>query len=104
MQPSNRINNRSVPYNTEAEVYVLGSVLIDNNIIDTLTGKLTTTDFYDPRNQYIYQAMLNIRNKKDMPPINILNVIEELKLLKYNDIENINAYLVEMVDAVPSTA
>ena len=27
-------NKRTVPYNTEAEMYVLGSIIIDNKIID----------------------------------------------------------------------
>ena len=32
-QKNEVIYNRSVPYNTEAEIYVLGSVFIDNKII-----------------------------------------------------------------------
>lgn len=94
--------NRSVPFNTEAEIYVLGSIFIDNKIIDGLIGKLSDVDFYDERNGFIYRAMVNLRNNQVQ--IDLLTVIEELKRLNYADVENINKYLVEIVDDVPSTA
>ena len=96
------IYNRSVPFNTEAEVYVLGSIFIDNRIIDGLIGKLADTDFYEPRHTVIYRAIVNLRNNGY--PIDVLSVVEELKRLNYNDVENISNYLVEIIDSVPSTA
>ena len=73
------IYNRSVPFNTEAEVYVLGSIFIDNRIIDGLIGKLADTDFYDPRHTMVYRAMVNLRNNGLL--IDVLSVVEELKRL-----------------------
>ena len=103
MAPKNEvIYNRSVPYNTEAEIYVLGSVFIDNKIIDGLIGKLVEDDFYEPRHTMIYRAMVNLRNNGNK--IEILAVVEELKRLNYADIQNVSNYLVEIVDSVPSTA
>ncbi len=96
------IYNRSVPFNTEAEVYVLGSIFIDNRIIDGLIGKLADTDFYDPRHNMIYRAMVNLRNNGHL--IDVLSVVEELKRLNYSDVANISDYLVEVIDSVPSTA
>lgn len=96
------IYNRSVPFNTEAEVYVLGSVFIDNRIIDGLIGKLADTDFYDPRHTMVYRAMINLRNNGLL--IDVLSVVEELKRLNYADVANISNYLVEIIDSVPSTA
>ena len=96
------IYNRSVPFNTEAEIYVLGSIFIDNKIIDGLIGKLEDVDFYDPRNAVIYRAMVNLRNNGN--PIDVLSVVEELKRLNYNDVPNISNYLVEIIDSVPSIA
>ena len=40
-------NNRSVPYNTEAEIYVLGSAFLDNQLVSGYIGKLVEDDFYD---------------------------------------------------------
>ena len=96
------IYNRSVPFNTEAEVYVLGSIFIDNKIIDGLIGKLEDIDFYDQRNVMIYRAMVNLR--KSGGQIDVLSVVEELKRLNYNDVPNISNYLVEIIDSVPSIA
>ncbi len=101
-QRDSRNFNRSVPYNTDAEMYVLGSIFIDNKIIDSLTGKINDTDFYDERNQFIYRAMTNLYNNGNV--INLINVEEELKRLNYADIDNISNYLVEIVDSVPSIA
>ena len=96
------VYNRSVPFNTEAEVYVLGSIFIDNKIIDGLIGKLADTDFYEPRHVMIYRAMVNLRNSGNQ--IDVLSVVEELKRLNYNDVPNISNYLVEIIDSVPSIA
>ena len=96
------VYNRSVTFNTEAELYVLGSIFIDNKIIDGLIGKLADTDFYEPRHVMIYRAMVNLRNNGN--PIDVLSVVEELKRLNYNDVPNISNYLVEIIDSVPSIA
>ena len=96
------IYNRSVPFNTEAEVYVLGSIFIDNKIIDGLIGKFVDEDFYEPRHVMIYRAMVNLRNNGNL--IDVLSVVEELKRLNYSDANNISNYLVEIIDSVPSTA
>ena len=55
-------SNRSVPYNSEAEIYVLGSAFIDNRLISGYIGKLTENDFFDERNKLIYRAMCNLFN------------------------------------------
>ena len=49
---------RSVPFNHEAEAYVLGSILIDNNLMNTVIGKLDARDFYDENHKIIYEAMV----------------------------------------------
>lgn len=96
------IHNRSVPFNTEAEIYVLGSVFIDNNIINSLLGKIDDTDFYDKRNVMTYKAMKNVHASGVL--IDVLTVVEELKRLNYEDVDNMIPYLTSMIDSVPSTA
>ena len=54
---------KTTPYNAEAEIYVLGSVIIDNRIMGLLAGKIYPNDFYDERNQQIYEAMLSLHNR-----------------------------------------
>lgn len=95
-------NNRSVPYNSEAEIYVLGSAFIDNRLISGYIGKLTENDFYDERNKLIYRAMCNLFNREQK--VEIITVTEELKRLGANVDENFRLYLLDLIDAVPSTS
>lgn len=95
-------NNRSVPFNIEAEMYVLGSAFIDNRLLSGYVGKLTDKDFFDKRNQKIYQAMVNLFNQQKK--VELITVTEELKRLNVNVDENFRVYLLDLIDAVPSTA
>lgn len=95
-------NNRSVPYNTEAEVYVLGSAFLDNQLVSGYIGKLVEDDFYDNRNKLIYRAMTNLYNQNKK--IEIITVTEELKKYGANVDDNFRVYLIDLVEAVPSTA
>lgn len=53
---------KNVPFNLEAEQSVLGSVLIDNNVLRTIADELSVSDFYDLKNQLIFQSMKNLDN------------------------------------------
>lgn len=94
--------NRSVPYNTEAEIYVLGSAFIDNTLVSGYIGKLKEEDFYETRNQLIYKAMCNLF--KNNQRIEIITVVEELQRLGTNVDETFRVYLLDIMDAVPSTS
>ena len=94
--------NRSVPYNSEAEIYVLGSAFLDNKLISGYIGKLVEDDFYDNRNKLIYRAMVNLFNQNQK--IELITVTEELKRLGVNFDENFRVYLLDIIDSVPSTA
>ena len=95
-------NNRSVPYNTEAEIYVLGSAFLDNQLVSGYIGTLVEDDFYDERNTLIYRAMTNLYNQNQK--IEIITVTEELKKFGTNVDEGFRVYLLDLVEAVPSTA
>ena len=45
------------PSNLDAEVYVLGSVMLDNTIMASLRGKLKPTDFFLAVHRRIYEVM-----------------------------------------------
>ena len=83
-------NRRTVPYNVDAEIYVLGSAFIDNRLLSGYIGKLTENDFYDERNQAIYRAMINLFNQGKK--VEIITVVEELKRLGVNVDEAYRVY------------
>ena len=93
---------RSVPYNNDAEMYVLGSVLLENNVMNQLLGKLFPEDFYNPQNKAIYQAMLTLFNNSEK--IESVSVVEQLVRDKVANAEDYKRYLIELIDLIPSTS
>ena len=95
-------NKRTVPYNTEAEMYVLGSIIIDNRIMHLVGGKLSDSDFYDEQNTLIYRAINSLYNHDQS--IEPLTIIDEMRRLKIEVKEDLQEYILELVDNVPSTS
>ena len=50
------------PSNIDAEVSVIGSMLIDNSLIDSVSEVLTREDFYSTANQNIFGVILDVYN------------------------------------------
>lgn len=94
--------NRSVPYNNDAEMYVIGSILIENNIMNSLIGKLGANDFYNPQNATIFKAMLTLFNNSEK--IETVSVIEQLQRDKVSNLDQYKTYLLELLDIIPSTS
>ena len=90
----------SVPYNNDAEMYVLGSVLLENNVMNQLLGKLNPEDFYNPQNAAIYKAMLTLFNNNEK--IESVSVVEQLIRDKVANVEDYKHYLIELIDLIPS--
>ena len=65
------------PQNLEAEESVLGALMIDKNAIVRVADLLVPSDFYNPGNSFIYQAILKLYEKNQ--PIDILTVTSTLK-------------------------
>ena len=89
-------------YNNTAERYVLGSILIDNTVMNGVSGKLLEEDFYNEDNRKIYRAMSNLFKQES--PITILVVLEELKRIEVDLSIDAKEYLMGVVDEVPTTA
>ena len=93
---------QNVPYNLESEQAILGCVLIDNEIMVSLSDEMKVQDFYDRRHQIIYTAMLNIY--KNQMQIDFTTLIAELQI-KNQLVEAGGAvYLSSLIDAVYTTA
>jgi len=63
MNEERRREGRVPPYSAEAEEAVLGSVLLNNDVIAELRGILTPGDFYVETNRRIYEAILELAPK-----------------------------------------
>ncbi len=93
---------RVPPQNVDAEKSVLGSVMIDPNAIYVVMDVLRPEDFYTGKNGIIYEAMLELNEKKE--PIDILTLSARLTEKKQLDSIGGKAYLSELVNSVPTAA
>jgi replicative DNA helicase len=68
------------PQNQEAEVSVLGAILLSEQALDGLLidVKLRPEDFYRQRHRLIFGAMIRLKEKTEPEPIDVLTVCEEL--------------------------
>ena len=93
------IQQKTQPFNIEAEISVLGSMLLDNEAINLVTEILRTDNFYKTSHQYIFDTIVNLYNKNNAVDLVILK--DELK--KQSLLEKIGGaeYLMELEESVP---
>ena len=53
----------SLPSSIEAEMYVLGSILLDNSLIKSARGRILIDSFSNAINQDIYATMCKLDDK-----------------------------------------
>jgi len=76
-------NLDQLPSNIEAEQALIGSILINNDVIDETSQILNTASFYDPAHQKIYDVIKILNNKGMVAnPITLKNFFEKDNLLK----------------------
>jgi replicative DNA helicase len=90
------------PQNTDAEASLLGAVLIDSDAIVKIADSMSPADFYDARHQHIYDAIVNLYEKRQ--PIDVLTLSDQLKNMGYLDMIGGPAYLTELTNFVPTAA
>ena len=70
--------NQEIPSNIEAEQHLLGSVLVNNDIIDEIANIINSEKFYDPIHIKIYEVIENLNNKGMVAnPITLKNYFEK---------------------------
>lgn len=94
--------NRRMPQNLDAEMAVLGTAFIKEDIIDKLCDELTVEMFYNLAHQKIFQAIRELREKK--VPLDITTISDELK--NKNELDAIGGieYLSEIISSVATAA
>lgn len=90
-----------IPRNIEAEQAVLGSVLIDDEVLDTVLEILTTEDFYRKSHRIIFETMIGLQNeRKSIDSITITDkLLKEKKLAEVGGI----AFITALANTVPTT-
>ncbi len=77
----NKAENKQ-PCNIEAEQALLGSILVNNDIIDEISNTIKSYIFFDPAHIKIYDVILNLNNKGMIAnPITLKNFFEKDNML-----------------------
>lgn len=93
---------RTLPHNIEAEQSVIGSIFLDNRVINTVADQLDVNDFFFEKHKKIYSVIIELFNQdKD---IDTTTIVDELKKRDQIDITGGIKYMVELSEIVPTTA
>lgn len=97
---ANKVN--TMPFNLDAEMALLGCILIDNEIIPDLDDKLSEEDFYVDAHKYIITGIHNVFNSKK--PVDLVTLSDELTIEGTLEKAGGIAYITELVQFTPSAA
>jgi replicative DNA helicase len=92
------------PHNEEAEASVLGAILLTEQALDgvLLEVGLRPEDFYRPRHQLIFRAMIRLKEKAEPDAVDALTVSEDLRRAGELDRAGGEAYLHSLPTVVPA--
>ena len=91
---------RTLPQSIEAEICVLGAMILDNEVVSLVVPILNKQSFYKTVHQELFQIIIDLYDKGI--PIDLVILREELK--KRSLLEKIGGeeYLLELESAVPT--
>ena len=98
----NAFEGRQAPWSEEAELSVLGAMLIDNDAVSIAVDQINDSAFYREGNRGIFRAMIRLYEQGDV--IDAVTLADELKTAGELDAVGGMAYLARLVDAVPTAA
>ncbi|HXR50157.1 MAG TPA: replicative DNA helicase [Verrucomicrobiae bacterium] len=88
------------PQNVEAETSLLGSLLIDSDAIVKIADIVSASDFFEPKNARIYEAIMQLYDRREA--IDVLTLADRLRSNGYLDNVGGAAYLTELTNYVPT--
>ena len=96
------IQEKVLPLNLEAEISVLGSMMIDNDVIGIVAQILNKNNFYKSAHQYLFETIIELYDKQKIVDLVILkNELKKRSLL--GEVVGVE-YLMELEESVPIAA
>jgi replicative DNA helicase len=93
---------RVPPHNLDAEISLIGSLLIDKDAIVNVASILKPDDFYKDTHKQVFKAILELFENRD--PIDLVTVTDKLKKSKSLKKIGGSSYLASLVEKVPTSA
>ncbi|RDI96024.1 replicative DNA helicase [Meiothermus sp. QL-1] len=96
------LEGRVPPHNLDAEASLLGSVLLDSEVLDRLEGYVTAEAFYKEGHRKIWAAMVDLRTRGQ--PVDLVTVAEALR--QAGELESVGgvSYLIGLSENTPTAA
>ena len=90
------------PQSLEAEMSILGGILIDNDAINRVLEMLVSEDFYRESHRKIFLSMMRLSDQRE--PCDLITMTDMLR--RQGELEEVGgaAYLATLVDYVPTAA
>ncbi len=90
------------PHNIEAERFVLGAILLENEALARSLSIVKTTDFYQANHRKIFDSMVDLFEKNEV--IDLITLSQELQ--RREELENVGgeAYLMALLESIPTAA
>ncbi len=95
-------NIKVPPHNIEAEMSVLGALMLDKDAIIKIADLIRVGDFYKDSHNFIYEMMLELYEERE--PIDVLSLSNKLEEKKKLDQIGGSSYLAQLVNSVPSAS
>jgi len=101
MQPGSIIS-KTPPQNSEAEIAVLGSMILDKEAVAKAIELIDEKAFYSEAHRKIFSAIVNLYDLNE--GIDIVTLIEELK--KKNSLDSVGgvSYITDLAGGIPTSA
>lgn len=93
---------RIPPQNLDAEMALLGSIMLRPEALFDITDVINLDSFYSEKHRIVYETMMELFTKRS--PIDLLSVSAKLKEKGWLDTIGGNTYLTEVVNSVPSSS
>jgi len=93
---------RTPPHNDEAERSLLGSIFLDNRVIDEVTSLVQPEDLYRESHRHIFRAMVALHARGDV--VDVITLADYLQAEKLLDAVGGPNFLARLSQDVPSAA
>lgn len=96
------IGSRVPPYSKDAEMAVLGAMLLDKNAISNAVETLEPDTFYNENHKLIFETILAMHERR--VSVDVITLSEELKKREIFDKVGGEDFLVDIMSSTPTTA
>jgi len=93
---------RVPPRSMEAEQSVLGSIMVDNEAINSVVEVISAEDFYSKENRVVFEAIMALSEERE--PIDVVTLRRRLESMQQLDSIGGIDYISRLIDIVPTSA